>query len=178
MSAYLADSMLHYYDLEPDCTIVAEENHKVVGALLGAVDTRFIERNRRQYIQPLLRRQIMRGAYGFPAWLWADLLTHFAGFKIDRPVVDLEQYPAHLHIGVLPAWRRKGIGTALMEGYECYLRSRDVQVYHLYASSFHPFGFAFYGKIDLEVIGEFHWQFHDGFRSVDAVETIFARRLD
>lgn len=177
MSIYLADSMSHYYDLEPESVLVAEMDGQVVGALLGAVDTERTEIWQRQHIRPLLIKRILSGAYGWPAWLWADWSTHLAGLKTESPHVDLTNYPAHLHIGILPAWRRQGIGAALMAGYEQNLRSRGIPGYHLYASSFHPMGVAFYRKIGLETIGQFEWRFHNGYRWLEVTETIFARQL-
>lgn len=177
MSAYLADSMSHYYDLEPESVLVAELDGQVVGAVLGAVNTERTEERLRQNIIPLLRKRTLAGAYGWPAWLWADGLTHLAGLRIDYPRVDLSKYPAHLHIGILPAWRRQGVGAALMNGYEQDLRNRGIPGYHLHASSFHPMGVAFYRKIGLDPIGQFGWRFHNGYRWVDVVETVFARGL-
>jgi GNAT superfamily N-acetyltransferase len=177
MSAYLADSMSHYFDLEPESILVAEGDGQVAGALLGSVDMQRTEENHRRYTKPLLLKRTLSDVYGWPAWLWADWLTDLAGWKIDRPPIDLGKYPAHLHIGILPEWRRKGIGSALMDGYEDYLRSRGVPGYHLYASSFHPMGVAFYRKIGLETIGQFEWRFHNGYRWLDVLETIFAKRL-
>ena len=49
--------------------------------------------------------------------------------------------------------------------------------YHLHASSFHPMGVAFYTKIGLEIIGQFEWRFHNGYRWMDVLETRFARYL-
>jgi GNAT superfamily N-acetyltransferase len=177
MSAYLADSMSHYYDLEPESVFVAEMEGQVVGALLGAVDTERTEERLRQHIRPLLIKRTLSGAYGWPAWLWANWLTHLAGLKTEYPHVDLSKYPAHLHVGILPAWRRRGIGVALMDGYGQYLRSRGIPGYHLYASSFHPMGVAFYEKIGLGTIGQFEWRFHNGYRWLDVFETVFARSL-
>jgi GNAT superfamily N-acetyltransferase len=177
MSIYLTDSMLHYYDLEPDSVFVAEVDGKVVGALLGAVDSKRAEENFRLHIKPLLLKWTLLGVYGWPAWLWADWLTHYAGLKTERPLVDLSRYPAHLHIGILPEWRRRGIGSALMDSYEHYLRGWSIPGYHLYASSFHPMGVAFYRKIGLETIGQFQWRFHNGCRWLDVVEIVFAKRL-
>lgn len=177
LSLYLADSMLHYYDFEPESAFVAVMDGQVVGALLGAVDTERKDDDYRRHVKPLLLRRTLSGIYGWPAWLWADWLTALAGRRIDRPPIDLGQYPAHLHIGILPEWRRKGIGSALMEGYESYLRSRGVPGYHLYASSFHPMGVAFYRKIGLETIGQFEWRLYNGYRWLDVLEIIFAKRL-
>jgi len=178
MQDYLADSMSHYYAYEPESTFVALAGGQVVGALLGTVDTLRCERDYEPRTRRLLRVRALAGKYGWPAWWWADLLTSWAGREIVRPPVDLERFPAHLHIGLLPAWRRRGIGTQLTLAYEAYLRSRGIPGYHLYAASFHPLGMAFYQKSGMEILGRFEWRFHNGYRWLPVTETVFGRRLE
>ncbi|MEW6093583.1 MAG: GNAT family N-acetyltransferase [Chloroflexota bacterium] len=174
---YLADSMSHYYELEPESTFVAAMDEQVVGALLGAVDTRRCEKVYEPRTRALLRKRTLAGAYGWPAWWWANFLTERAGRKVNYPKINLDPFPAHLHIGLLPQWRRKGIGTRLMQAFEEYLRAREIPGYHLYAASFHPLGVAFYRKSGLDVLGRFHWRFHTGYQWLDVEETVFGKYL-
>lgn len=178
MGEYLADSMSHYTDYEPESAFVAEAQGEVVGALLGAVDTARCERVYRRHIRPLLIRRCLSGAYGWPGWVLPILRTEWASRHTVYPDVALRQYPAHLHIGVLPLWRRRGIGAALMTCYEEYLCQRGVAGFHLYASSFHPLGVAFYRKLGLEDLGQFEWRLHDGLQWQTVTEHIFGSRLD
>lgn len=177
MCEYLADSMSHYYTHEPESTFVAALNGQVVGALLGALDTRRCEQVYEPQTRRLLRRRTLSGVYGWPVWWWADFLTEWAGRKTVHPGIDLAKYPAHLHIGLLPAWRRQGIGTRLTQAYETYLRSRGIRGYHLYAASFHPLGVAFYRKSGMEVLGQFNWRFHTGVCWLDVEEIVFGKSL-
>ena len=174
---YLADELSYYPDYEPESLFVAEVDGQVVGALLGAVDTRRFEQVYRQRVRLPVLRRMLGGAYGWPGWLPAVLRTEWAGRQVQAPEVDLKRYPAHLHIGMLPEWRRQGWGGALMAHYETYLRQRGVCGYHLYASSFHPLGVAFYHKLGLEFLGQFDWRLHTGFEWLEVTEKIFARRL-
>ena len=176
-SEYLADEMSYYPDYEPESLFVTEVDGQVVGALLGAVDTAHFEQVYRQRICPLLLRRTLAGAYGWPGWLPAILRTEWAGRRIKAPDVNRSQFPAHLHIGILPAWRRQGLGGQLMQRYADYLRQRGIPGYHLYASSFHPLGVAFYHKLGLELLGQFDWRLHTGFEWLAVTERIFARRL-
>ena len=104
MSEYLADSMSHYTEYEPASTFVAKVQGKVVGALLGAIDTARCERMYQQRIRPLLIRRCLSGVYGWPAWLLPILRTEWASRHTLFPKVDLRRYPAHLHIGQFE-WR-------------------------------------------------------------------------
>ena len=65
-----------------------------------------------------------------------------------------------------------------MVRYETYLRQRGVSGYHLYASSFHPLGVAFYHKLGLELLGQFDWRLHTGFEWLAVTEMIFGRKLE
>ena len=101
-----------------------------------------------------------------------------AGRNLQTPPVDRRQYPGHLHIGILPAWWRKGLGTALMSAYADYLSTKAIPGYHLYASSFHPLGVAFYRKLGLEQLGQFDWRLHTGYEWQNVTETIFGQKLE
>lgn len=145
--------------------------------MLGAVDTSRCERAYRRHIRPLLIRRCLSRSYGWLVWLLPILRTEWALRRIVGPEIDEQQYPAHLHIGVLPQWRRLGIGTALMTCYEKYLRQRNVAGFHFYVSSFHPLGEAFYRKQGLEELGQFEWKLHNGFEWQKVKEYNFGKRL-
>jgi len=178
MSEFLADSMSHYTEYEPESTFVAEVHAEVVGALLGAVDTVRCEKMYKQRIRPLLVKRCMSGVCGWPMWLLPILRTDWASRHTHIPEMDSHHYPAHLHIGVLPQWRRQGIGTALMTSYADYLGKGGVAGFHLYASSFHPLGVAFYRKLGLKALGQFEWRFHNGLEWMTVTEHVFGLRLN
>lgn len=171
---YLADEMSYYPDYEPESLFVSEVEGQVVGVLLGAVDTGRYEIVYRKKIRPMLIRRFLAGAYGIPGWLPAILRTEWANRAINADFVDRILYPAHLHIGVLPAFRRRGLGTRLMAEYAEYLQSRHIHGYHLFASSFHPLGVAFYQKLGLNLVGQFTWRIHTGFEWMSVTESVFA----
>jgi len=174
---YLADTMSYYTDYEPESALVAAVGDEVVGALLGAVDTERCNRITDERVRPLVRRRCLRGDYGWPGWLLANVITDIASFNVPRPPVDLGRYPAHLHIGVAEAWQRRGVGTRLMERFISDLRERGAPGLHLYASSFNWKGVAFYRKLGLEVLGQFHWRLHDGERLRPVTEIVFGMAL-
>lgn len=176
MAEYMADQASRYYEFEPKSTFVAEVEGRVVGALRGTVDTARSEEYEHR-IRPLLIMRFLSGAYGLPVWILPHFLTDRANKHALFPHPDLDRYPAHLHIGVLPEWRRQGIGTALMRYYTDYLRERGIAGFHLVASSFHPSGMAFYRKLQLEELAQFEWRFHNGVRWLDVTDTLFGRRL-
>jgi GNAT superfamily N-acetyltransferase len=116
------------------------------------------------------------------AWflLWADLCTEIAN-RLQPPKripLDLSKYPAHLHIGVLPDWRRQRIGTALMSHFSQYLRRLGVSGYHLYASDYNFMGENFYQKLVMNELGKFKWKYHNSKRIVVVTEYVFGKMID
>ncbi len=174
---FMADEMSYYLDFEPESLFVAEVNERVVGALLGAVDTYRFERFYQKHIRPRLWSRLISGAYGWPGWVPTLWRTDWAERKDRAPKVDRSIYPAHLHIGILPGYRHQGLGTKLMESYTAYLQSKGIAGFHLYASSFHSLGIAFYNKLGLEILGRFNWRLYTGFEWVDVMETIYGKQL-
>lgn len=174
---YLADEMSYYPDFEPESLFVAEVDGQVVGALLGAVNTSNFEQVYRSKIRWRLVWRGLSGAYGWPGWLTAVLRTEWENRKVNAPKVNRDVYPAHLHIGVLPAFRRQGLGSEMMAKYAGYLQSCSIPGYHLYASSFHPIGVAFYRKLGLELFGQFEWRLHTGFEWLNVTELIFTKQV-
>jgi len=178
MADYLADELSYFTDDEPETLFVAEAQGQIVGALLGAVDTARCAQVYKQRVRPMLIRRCLSSAYGWPGWLPAVLRTELAERHTQAPKIDRGCYPAHLHIGVLPAWWRRGIGTALIVQFGRYLTDRGVPGWHLFVSSYHPLGLAFYQKLDLELLGQFDWRLHDGQRWLNVTERIFGLQLD
>ena len=174
---FRADGLAHYYDLEPESFFVAECHGEFAGNLLGAVDSLVSEQREETYTRRLRRRRLLSGAYGFPTWLVPIIRTDRARLVTAPPDVDLRRYPAHLHIGVKREWRRKGVGTSLMNAFEDYLRTRNVPGYHIYASSYHHEGVSFFRKLGLCEIGDFERRFHDGFQWKQVTEFVFVRKL-
>lgn len=72
---------------------------------------------------------------------------------------DVNDYPAHLHINILPEYQRSGYGGMLLSAYETNLRSRGVQGYHLSTGASNTKGISFYHKHSLELL---HTMYIDG----------------
>jgi len=178
MSEYLADEASYYYtNFEPESLFVAEAEDRVVGALLGAVDTARFEQFYEVRIRPLLLKRCLMGAYGWPGWLPPIMRTELAGRNVIAPKIDRRQYPAHIHTGVPAGWRRMGLGTALMYRFSDYLYQRGIAGFHLYASSYHHLGIGFYKNLGLEILGGFTWRLHDGQEWLTVTELIFGQQL-
>lgn len=104
-----------YVLLEPDLVIVVEHKDQVVGYVVGTRDTQSWETRLERQWWPALRDQ-----YEAPNPANRDNWT-IDQMRIDRihnpRLINREiseRYPAHLHMNLLPAMQRRGIGTALL----------------------------------------------------------------
>jgi ribosomal protein S18 acetylase RimI-like enzyme len=121
-----------YTDFESQHAWVACDGNQVVGFLTGAFDSRRHTRLMRQKILPSVLWKFLRGHYhlGPKTWRYSrGVMTAF--LQNEFPPVDLDRFPAHLHINILPAWRGQGLGRKLIHTYQAQLIDRSIQGVHL-----------------------------------------------
>ncbi len=119
-----------YAALEPELAFVLEDDAGVCGYILGTRDTRAFERWFAEVWAPAAR-----GRYPAPERAPepdAKLIARLYRPQSEPPKgVDLDLYPAHLHIDLLPRAQRQGQGRRLMERFLTALREREVPGLHL-----------------------------------------------
>jgi GNAT superfamily N-acetyltransferase len=131
---------LYWTDYEPESAFVAEVEGKVVGYLLGCLDSARQEEIFKREIQPrILKRAFVDGIFFKMKnlrYLYRVFRSSIRGeFNEPRKMMNTE-YPAHLHTNIAPPeYRGKGIGKALMLSYLMYLRRHQVPGVHLVTTS-------------------------------------------
>lgn len=127
---FIADVVTRYYtDFTPKLTQVVEKDGQVVGYLTGCLDTRRQMRVTVWKILPgALVRAICRGVL-LQRETWRMLA---AACRNGLPSgVALDEYPAHLHINLLPEARRNGIGARLVEEFFACARKAGIVGVHV-----------------------------------------------
>jgi ribosomal protein S18 acetylase RimI-like enzyme len=133
-----------YLELEPELSLVLEDDEGICGYALGALDSRrFYERYDREW-RPALSRQF-EDPGGDPA-AWTPVqdvhhLYHHPNYFCPEPY---EQFPSHLHIDLLPRAQGRGFGRRMMERNLETLRRRGSPGAHLGVSLRNPKAVAFY----------------------------------
>jgi ribosomal protein S18 acetylase RimI-like enzyme len=156
----------HYYAapyavLEPELCFIACVDHKPVGYILGTENTeQFAARCEKAWF-PVLRQR-----YPFPLEGDESLdariirLIH-QGIPVKPEFLD---YPAHLHIDLLPAAQGQGFGRTLIETFAKALRKKDIAAFHLEVGKRNPGAIAFYQKVGFEQIADFPWSIGFGMK--------------
>jgi GNAT superfamily N-acetyltransferase len=156
----------HYaapYLLFPDAIcITAEYQYRPQGYIIAAPDTisflKWIEENwlpplRQQYRQPYPQELIRSEKEG-----WLIKAIHEKKYPVDTNAMPyIKDYPAHLHIDMLPCLQGKGLGRALMDKLFAELKSKGVPGCHLGVSASNQGAVGFYKKLGFTVLKEFDW---------------------
>ncbi|MCW8220884.1 GNAT family N-acetyltransferase [Streptomyces griseolus] len=119
-----------YAHLEPELAFVLDDGTgRAVGYVLGTADTRRFVTGFREVWIPRVSGRFPEpvGAPGTPTEEMTALL-----YRPERMILsELDGYPAHLHIDLLPPWQRRGFGRELMDAFLGALRARGVGAVHL-----------------------------------------------
>lgn len=118
-----------YVVAEPELASVLDDGTRAVGYVIGTADTnRFAAWYRAVWIPRLSVRYEQPPD---PPETIEDLMLalHYRPERLIAP--ELDRYPAHLHIDVLPEHQGAGHGRALIETFLAALAERDVRAVHL-----------------------------------------------
>jgi ribosomal protein S18 acetylase RimI-like enzyme len=130
-----------YAHLEPGLAFVADHEGQVVGYIVGTSDTpTFVERYAAEWI-PFLGDK-----YDAPEERDREMV--YLHFHPELKLVpELEDYPAHLHIDLLPGFQRQGHGRKLMDAFLAAAREAGAKNVHLGMLTVNVAARAFYDRL-------------------------------
>lgn len=139
-----------YAYLAPDFAFVVDNGDRVVGYVVGVPDTvAFVEQWRERWL-PLVgaKHPAPVGAPTNPDEVMARLM-HWP----ERMIVpELADYPAHLHIDLLPGYQRSGLGRRLIHTLLDALHANGVPRVHLGMATTNKPARAFYDRVGFHEI--------------------------
>jgi len=153
-----------YFFFPEGICFVAEYQCRPQGYIIAAPDTAAFEKWMEEQWLPPLRRQYHQP---FPQELIrsekeAELIKtiHNKKFPLEKYYENLyKDYPAHLHIDMLPTLQGKGLGRKLMNTLFMELERQGIKSLHLGVSAENKNAVLFYQKLDFSVFKEHSWGF-------------------
>lgn len=140
MQQLLLNAFCNYYiEQEPENCFVADDGNGVVGYILCARDAGVWKEN-------------FPGCYA-PGWEDGPLKMFYEGVMAS-PLKYAGEYPAHLHIDILPEYQRVGVGSRLMDALLDHLRQLHIPGVMLGVASDNEKGKNFYRKYGFSVLEE------------------------
>lgn len=137
------------YDTTP-CLVVVDEDDKAHGYIIGCFNTeRFYHWVNTEYFPTI----DLSGENKTPA---EENLKSLIQRGVHVTEVELE-YPAHLHIDLLPTLQGQGMGRKLMEAFFTILRENGVKKLSLGMSKENIGAFHFYQKLGFSIIKNEDW---------------------
>ena len=149
------DSFYAYYtDYEPEHAWVACAGDQVVGFLTGCTDSHRSEAVLIRKLIPSVLWRLLTGYYhpGKKTWRYVGAVFS-AGLRGEAPPVDLERYPAHLHINLASGWRGYGLGKGLMQAYLAQIKQLGVRGVHLGTTSLNEAACRLYERCGFHLLG-------------------------
>jgi ribosomal protein S18 acetylase RimI-like enzyme len=147
----------YYTRYEPEHCFVAvdSENGQAVGFICGTPDTLKQEAQFRQWMVPRIGLRLL----GYTSWryprcflnVWRMVRDYARGTEEASKDPIIAQYPAHLHINLLPAYQSQGAGSQLMRRFEEHMRDLNVRGLHLGTTNKNLKAVPFYRKMGFEI---------------------------
>lgn len=154
----LADMVTSYYtDFEPESTWVADVDGRVVGYLMGCLDTRRYLKIMSWRISPrIILSAIMRGLL-FEEKTLRLLRVAFKSMQLGgfKRKIPLDQYAAHMHVDIDKNFRGKGIGKKLTEAFFQAAQGKGVKGIHLSVRGDNSGGRKFFEKVGFRPLGQY-----------------------
>jgi len=129
----LADLLTVYFtDYEPTSCFIAEKEECVIGYVLGTKDVQKMHRVfRGKIVKNLVKKIFHKGQFFQKNNLMIIKNLLYSYLKGEFNVPDLSrEYPATLHVNIIPLFRGHNVGSLLVYHFLYFLRENNVQGIH------------------------------------------------
>ena len=161
---------LYYIRYEPDNCFVAALDNKILGYIIGTSDTKK-QRMRFALLMPciILFRSLFYTWWKYPESFKALVYFISNGDLSNKPDNLNKNYPAHLHINILPEYQHLGVGSLLLQAFEGEMIKKNVRGIHIRTSNKNIKAIPFYMKKEYSIIyakEERVWKGIDDYKSL------------
>ena len=172
----------YYAHYEPEHFFVAvdEASQEVVGFICGTTNT---SRQEKRFAINMYWRIALR-ALLYTSWRNPKTFKTLLGLgkvlpdmreEPETPIDIPAEYPAHLHINVLPDYHHMGIGTQMISHFEDHLKCLGIKGVHLGTTSRNHKAVPFYKKQGYAIVKEASTSIHPVFKEISFLT--FAKKL-
>jgi len=155
----------HYYAapylaFQAGICFVAEYEYRPQGYIVAVPDTVAFKQGMEEYWLPPLRKRYPRPFPPARSEKEKEIIDHIHERKFPVDIAEqpwLADYPAHLHIDLLPCLQGKGHGRILIDTLFNELAQKGVPGLHLGVGSSNQGAIAFYKKMGFSVLEEREW---------------------
>lgn len=138
-----------YVQLDPGLAFVVDTGSRVVGYVIATADTReFVRRYRAELLPDFAAAHPL----GDPASSHEALMVSLGHDPERMLLAEIDQYPAHLHIDLLPEAQRSGLGRRLIETERAALARRGVPAVHLTMADENRSARTFYDRLGFRLL--------------------------
>ncbi len=141
---------------------VDDQSHKVVGYIIGSLDSENYYREFNRKIKP----KVISRMFAYTLWrhprTFLEMLKWNKNADSESARSYILEYPAHLHINLYASYQGKGIGVKLIRLFEEHIRSKDVIAVHLGANNLNEKAITFYQKLGFKVLRRNYFPFWSG----------------
>lgn len=140
---------LPYLTYEPDLALVIDNGERVVGYVIGVADTaRLVEWWKTSWAPGFASRHPRPDDPKVPDGGIPEAQLHALAMHPECMLLpEIDEYPAHLHIDLLPEAQGRGLGRQLVEGFLAQLKERGVSRLHLGVDTNNVGALAFYNRL-------------------------------
>lgn len=133
-----------YLDLDAGSAFVVDTGERVAGYVIAASDTREFVRRYRAEVLPEFARKY---PYVTRPVTTEDAMVNLGHTPEHMLIPQLDEYPAHLHIDLLPELQGLGMGRKLIDTLRASLAERGIRGVHLVMDAANTSARAFYDRL-------------------------------
>jgi ribosomal protein S18 acetylase RimI-like enzyme len=139
----------------PDYIFVADDNGVIAGYVLGCPSGDVGIRKQTLRLLPAVLFRMATGRYRIGRKTLAHALAETtAALRGELLEIRSDEYPANLHINLLPEYRGRGLGSALLRTYLDNLRARGIPGVHVVSSDRNGAALRMYERFGFTVLAE------------------------
>jgi ribosomal protein S18 acetylase RimI-like enzyme len=153
-----------YAIIEPELTFIVTLDEFPSGYILGTKDSQNFHNNSEAGWFPELRQKYIFPDSGDTSADANIIRLIHQGYILKE---DLEEYPAHLHIDLLPSTQGKGLGRKLINTFVEKLRVLEVSGLHLEVGRKNPKAIEFYKRMGFHIIKEYEHSIAFGYNLIN-----------